>query len=106
MIDESEEFDELETVRKGILQLALVKEMVHHPGWEIVVTHFNHVIKSVGDALDIEEDYKKIMRLQERKRAFKSMLEAVNALCEQHSEEIARLESMETDKQERDQYGL
>lgn len=100
-----EEFNEVEHLRKSVQELALVQELVSHPGWAIVQNHFKKVVNSVGDQLDVEENYEKIKRLQERKRAFKAMLETVDALCQEHSEAILRLESMEQDQHERDQYG-
>ena len=100
-----EEFDELEGLRKNVQELASVRELVSHPGWSIILNHFNKVIRAVSDELDVEESFPKIQRLQERKRAFKAMLETVDALCQEHNEATLRLESMVQDKQERDQYG-
>lgn len=105
MIDTSEEFDEIEILRKKSQELALVREMVSHPGWAVIQEHFKNVIHAVGEQLDIEESFEKIKRLQERKRAYKAMLEAVYSLCEEHSEVLLRLESVEHDQHERDQFG-
>jgi prefoldin subunit 5 len=100
-----EEIDELESLQNHVRELASVQELVSHPGWRIVVNHFNKVLHAVSAELDVEENFEKIKRLQERKRAFKAMLETVDALCQEHSEALLRLESVAQDKQERDQYG-
>lgn len=105
-MENSEEFDEVENLRQNTMKLQAVTELVQQPGWKVVVQHFDRVIKAVSDQLDIEENFEKIKRLQERKRAYKAMLETVSALCEEHSETILRLEHMEIEQQERDQFGL
>ena len=106
MAKDVDDFDEIKTVRKTIHNLALVKDLLKHPGWTVIQDHFDAVITKVGELLDFEEDFKKITRLQERKKAFKAMLETVNALCEQHSEQLLRLENMEQDKLEQAQDGF
>jgi len=105
-MENSEELGEIESLRQNAMQLKEVAEMIQHPGWKIVKKHFQRVVQAVSDQLDIEENFQKIKRLQERKRAYRAMLETVDALCEEHSEAILRLESMELEQQERDQFGL
>jgi len=105
-MENSEELGEIESLRQNAMQLKEVAEMIQHPGWKIVKKHFQRVVQAVSDQLDIEENFQKIKRLQERKRAYRAMLETVDALCEEHSEAISRLESMELEQQERDQFGL
>jgi len=105
-MENSEEFDEIKDLRRGTMKLQAVVELIQQPGWKVIVQHFERVIQAVSDQLDIEDNFEKIRRLQERKRAYKAMLETVAALCEEHSEAILRLENMELEKQERDQFGL
>ena len=92
-----EEQDELSMLRENINQLSMVKEVITHPGWRFIENHFNKVIAAITEQLDIEENFEKIKRLQERKRAFKAMLETAASLGEEYSEALLRLESMESD---------
>ncbi len=101
-----QEFDELDRVRVELAKLNAVREMTQSDGWSVVCQHFSEVIRAVQDKLSMEEDLKNIVRLQERLRAFRSMLQAVDAMCSQHAEASARLDDIVTDKNERDQYGL
>lgn len=97
--------EEIEGVQKNVQKLALVKELLQHPGWKIIENHFTKEINNIGHQLDMEEDLDKIPRLQERKRAFRSMLEVVFGLSQEYDEAYLRLENMDKEKQERDQYG-
>jgi len=105
MFEDGDFDDELENVQKNVQKLALIKELVQHPGWKIVQDHFNKEINTIGHELDMEEDLTKLPRLQERKRAFRSMLEVVSGFCQEHDEASIRLDNMGKEKQERDQYG-
>lgn len=98
--------EEIERTRQEVAKLSAVKDLVQMPGWKIVHDHFTDVMKAITEALAVEEDFKKIKRFQERLRAFRSMLETVETLCEQHSVDLLRLEEMEIDNNERVQYGL
>lgn len=98
--------DEIEELKSAIGQLTAVKEMLSMPGWKIIENHFLQYIESISEQLDIEDNFETIRRLQERKRAFKSMLVTVNSLSQQHSEALLRLEAVQEDHNERDQYGL
>lgn len=98
--------EEIERTRQEVAALSAVKELVASPGWVIVYNHFQEVLKAISEALDVEENWEKVKRLQERKRAFKAMLETVETLCQQHSASLLKLEDMEFDNNERDQYGL
>ncbi len=100
-----EDFDEVAQAKQNASKLAEVRELVSMPGWKTVMDHFTQVIAVTTDALGEEENFRKIRQLQERRRAFKAMLETVAALCEQHSEAVARLDSLVQQQQERDQYG-
>ena len=102
----TENFDEVEHVRKELEKLTAVKEMTSMPGWAIVCQHFSHVIQATQRGLELEEDFNKIIKLQERLRAFRAMLETVDSLCAQHSENSERLEDIIKDNNEREQYGL
>lgn len=98
--------EEIENAKRELAKLGAVKDLVGTPGWAVVYDHFKQVISVLTDAVVGEEDFKKVRRLQERLRAFKSMLETVEALCEQYSVDLLKLEEMEQDNNERDQYGL
>lgn len=98
-------FDEIAAVRAKSEELAAVKEMASTRGWAIILAHFKIVIQAVKEQLEVEEDFNRIKRLQERLRAFKSMLETVDAYCDEHSKVILQLDDMETEHNEREQYG-
>lgn len=98
--------EELEQARLKVAQLSAVKDMVSGPGWAIVYNHFQEVLKSIFDSIIFtDKKPEEIMQLKERYRAFKSMLEVVEMLCNEHSSAIQTLENMEANKQEEDQYG-
>lgn len=101
-----EDFDELAETQAKAQELASVKELIGMPGWTVVSTHFKKVIQAVQECLEVEENFEKIKRLQERLRAFKAMLETVDVLCEQHSQVLLQLDDMVNDQNEREQYAL
>jgi hypothetical protein len=104
-MEELDSVEEEKNLRHELALLGSVKELMGMPGWAVVDAHFKQVLQVINDQILNEEDPKKMLRLQERFRAFKSMLETVEALCQQHGEALLRLENLEAEKQERDQYG-
>lgn len=98
---------EIENLKIQIENLASVKALSRSKGWKVIKDHFKVVMESIfdemifGSSADTE-----ILKLRERYRAFKSMLETVDSMCREHSEAIARLEEMELHQRESEQYGL
>ena len=87
-------------------RLSAIQGVLAHPGWALIKSHFDNVIVAVQSQLAVEENYQKIRRLQERLRAFSSMLETVAVLSQQHAESVDLLDSVVNENKERDQYGL
>lgn len=97
---------EIEQLQEQINELVAVRSMCETPGWVIVRQHFIKVIKATQDALCIEKDFNEIIRLQERNKSFRAMLETVQVFGQQLNEAVARLDSVTHDRNERDEYGL
>lgn len=60
-----------------------VIQLKQHKGWNVVKEHFNKILEAIQLQLLKEEDSKKVLRYQERYRAFSSMLQAVDCLCKE-----------------------
>lgn len=98
---------EIEHLKQHISNLNEVRSLAQSKGWVIIKEHFQIVLEKIFDEIifgKLEE--KEILQRRERYRAFKSMLETVDALCKEHSEAIERLQEMELQQRESEQYGL
>ena len=96
---------EAEIIRSELDDLQHVADLRQTRGWKIIEQHFVEVKKAVQDKILIETSYKEIRILQERYRAFNSMLEAVDGLCKIREAKQQELEAIMIEEKERDQYG-
>lgn len=90
--------DPVEQLKLDIKKLSDVALTVNSPGWKVLQEHFNDVKQAVLDKILIEKDSNEILRLQERYRAFSSVLEAAEVLVEElklRQQELQELEEFE-----------
>ena len=83
-----------------------VEAMCRSSGWKVVKEHFGVILKVINEKLLEEKDHLSVIRLQERYRAFRSMLEAAEdfvKIKELRQQELADIEL--EDKYVKD-YGL
>ena len=85
--------NEAEDIQTRIYELEPIVELSKSAGWAVVLQHFNTVLRAIKEALVYEENLPNIMRLQERYRAFSSMLETVDSLYKERLELIERQEA-------------
>jgi hypothetical protein len=72
-----------------------VEAMCATPGWRIVKEHFGVILKVINEKLLEEKEHQSVIRLQERYRAFRSMLEAAEdfvRIKELRQQELADIE--------------
>ncbi len=98
--------DEINNLQAEIESLQEVVNLKRTKGWQHLVAHFERVKSVIQDKLLLAENLTEIVRLQERYRAFNSMLEAVDEMCATQDVRQQELQALVEDKQYRDKYGL
>lgn len=100
------EKEEKEALTQEISKLSSVVDMTTHEGWRIVVEHFRRVLTAIKDQLVSEPDPTKIIRLQERHRAFQEMLHSVDSMSELCSNYRQALTELNNEITTKEQYGI
>ena len=88
----------LEQLKLEVQKLVDVAVTVSTPGWKVLKEHFLAVKNAVLEKILTEKDPNEILRLQERHRAFSSVLEAAEVLVEElklRQQELQELEEYE-----------
>lgn len=97
---------EIEQLKVRLSKLSDIVALKQTDGWKYIVQHFSIVLNSIVKQLLVEKDDAERTRLQERHRAFISMLEVVGESCKEYDATQGTLERMESEQQYRDQYDL
>lgn len=66
--------NEIEIIGKEAVEYELLDNLTKEEGWKVLLAHLEKVKSVVMEALLIEKDYNKIVTLQERYRAFSSVI--------------------------------
>ncbi len=98
--------EEREQILSQIYQLTILKDLAISPAWKVLRNHFTNVLQAVVTQLLTTQDMNEVVRLQERHRAFSSLLESVESSFNELDQQRFRLDSLEAEKHERDQTGL
>lgn len=98
--------EERNLVAMRLAELTEILETFKTPGWRVIEKQFNAQIGHISDDLDEADNIEQIRRLQERKKAYKSLVELPVNFKNEYDEMSGRLETLDLEQQERDQYGL
>jgi|GEM_PF-3404314 len=93
-------------LQETLEKLREVETMRKSPGFQTVSEHFNAVLATIQAALMLETDSGQVVRLQERHRAFKSMLDFVDQKCAEAGLVEKQIYEIDNDDNERKSYGL
>lgn len=70
---------EKEIIGKEVVQYEALDNLIRQDGWKILMSKLEQIKSLIMEALILEKDYNKIITLQERYRAFNSVLLTVNS---------------------------
>jgi len=98
--------EERNLVAMRLAELTEILETFRTPGWRVIEKQFSAQIGHISDDLDEADNIEQIRRLQERKKAYKSLVELPVNFKNEYDEMSGRLETLDLEQQERDQYGL
>lgn len=83
-----------------------VEAMCASSGWKVVREHFGVILKVINEKLLEEKEHLSIIRLQERYRAFRSMLEAAEDFVKIKELRQQELADIELEEKHIKDYGL
>lgn len=89
----------VESLQRQVFEFAQVAALTQHAGWKYLVQHIEDVKKAVQHGLIAAKNEAEMVRLQERYKAFESVLEDVSSftqLFEKAQQELAEIESQRT----------
>lgn len=72
------QFDENQ-VKEELVSARMVAALMEQPGWKIVEKYFANILSVILEQLKIEKNPQEMLRLQERYRAFETMLVSIEA---------------------------
>jgi hypothetical protein len=98
--------EERNLVAARVAELSEVLETFKTQGWIYLEAKLSQQLRDISNELDEAEEFEKIRRLQERKKAYRSIVELVSSVKAEYDEATARLETLDIEQQQRDQYGL
>lgn len=98
--------EERNLVAMRLAELTEILETFKTPGWRIIEQQFSNQISHISDDLDEADNIEQIRRLQERKKAYKSLVELPVSFKNEYDEMSGRLETLDIEQKQRDQYGL
>ena len=96
----------IKLTKEQLEQSSKVAAMMKHEGWQILSDHFQKILKVTQDQLLVESDVKQIRRLQERYRAFSSMIQAAHTFAFEREKCLQELASLEEHKKFNQDFGL
>lgn len=71
--------NELESIQIDASKYAMLEDLMRQDGWKVLLEHISRVKRVVMDKLMVEKDINEVIRLQERYRAFDSVISTIES---------------------------